>query len=78
MSKRKSGRHHYFNIAKKGGSDGGLSFQIPPGWDDGSGKIRHIKGGQHDGRVFWTSRREAQEIAKRLQDHQQQYVRYDS
>ena len=74
---RKSGRHHAFRIGKRGGSDGGISFQIPPGWDDGSGKIRHIPSGPHKGRVYFTSRHEAKEIGKRLQDQSEMYVRYD-
>lgn len=74
---RKSGRHHAFRIAKRGGSDGGISFQLPPGWTDGSGKIRHVPSGPHKGRVYFTSRYEAQEIAKRAQDREQTHVRYD-
>lgn len=65
------------NIAKRGGSDGGVSFQLPPGWTDGSGKIRHIQSGPLKGRVYFTSRHEAKEIAKRLQDHEERHVRYD-
>jgi hypothetical protein len=66
-----------FHIGKRGGSDGGMSFQLPKGWDDGSGKIRHVKDGIHKGRVVWTSRHEAKEIAKRLQDREERHVRYD-
>jgi hypothetical protein len=65
------------NIGKRGGSDGGVSFQLPPNWDDGSGKIRHIQSGPWKGRVFFSSRHEAQEIAKRLQDREERHVRYD-
>lgn len=43
----------------------GISFQFPPGWDDGSGKVQHVKSGPHKGRVCWTSKHEASEIAKR-------------
>jgi len=72
----RGGRARY-NIGKRGGSDGGVSFQLPTGWDDGSGKIRHIQSGPLKGRVFWTSRHEAKEIAKRLQDKDERHVRYD-
>lgn len=70
-------RKRSIQISKKGGSDGGVSFQLPPGWDDGSGKINHIKDGPFKGRVFFTSRHEAKEIAKRLQDREERHVRYD-
>lgn len=43
----------------------GISFQYPPGWDDGSGTVRHVPSGPFKGRVLWTSRHEAREIAKR-------------
>lgn len=71
MSKRR------MYIRKPSGDEGGVSFQLPKNWDDGSGKIRHIKDGPLKGRVFFTSRHEAQEIAKRLQDKEQRYVKYD-
>jgi hypothetical protein len=65
-------------LARRGGGrNGGMSYQIPKGWDDGSGKIRHIQSGPNKGRVCWTSRHEAKEIAKRLQDSEQRHVRYD-
>lgn len=65
-------------IHKRSGSEGGVFFQVPPGWTDGSGKIRHIPSGEHKGRVYFTSRHEAKEIAKRLQDQQEMHIRYDS
>lgn len=74
----KGGNRRRLEIRKASGSDGGVSFQLPPGWTDGSGKIRHIPSGQFKGRVFWTSRYEAKEIAKRLQDREERNVRYDS
>ena len=73
MSKRGRG----IQIRKRGGSDGGVSFQIPPGWTDGSGKIKHIQSGPLKGRVYFSNRHEAKEIAKRLQDREERYVRYD-
>ena len=47
----------------------GVSFGLPLNFDDGSGKFRHLKDGVHKGHVFWESRKEAREIAKRAQDH---------
>jgi len=73
----RGGRARRIHIAKRGGTDGGVSFQLPVGWDDGSGKIRHVQSGPLKGRVYFTSRHEAQEIAKRLQDKDQRNVRYD-
>jgi hypothetical protein len=70
-------RQKNIQIAKRGGSDGGMSYQIPKGWDDGSGKIRHVPSGPNKGRVMWTSRHEAQEIAKRLEGREGSRVRYD-
>lgn len=55
----------------------GISFQLPEGWDDGSGKIRHLKSGPHAGRVYWTSRAEAREIAARWSDSAGRKVTYD-
>ena len=55
----------------------GMCFQLPKDWDDGSGKVRHIKSGIHKGRVAFTSRREAQEIAKRWADKAGRSVEYD-
>lgn len=75
---RKSGRHHGIQVRKVTGDGGGMSFQLPPGWDDGSGKIRHVTDGPHKGRVFFTSRHEAKEIAKRMQDKEERFIRYDS
>jgi len=43
----------------------GISFQFPTGWDDGSGKVRHVQSGPFKGRVCWTSKHEATEVAKR-------------
>lgn len=55
----------------------GISFQFPPGWDDGSGKIQHVKDGPYKGRVMFSGRREAQEIAKRYEGMCGQAARYD-
>lgn len=54
----------------------GISFQFPPGWDDGSGKIQHVKSGPFKGRVMFQSKREAQEIAKRYEGMCGQRARY--
>lgn len=61
----------------KRGDEGGVSFQYPPGWDDGSGKVRHVKSGPFKGRVCWTNAGEARDIAARLEDMQGSRVRYD-
>lgn len=55
----------------------GISFTFPPGWDDGSGKVQHVKDGPFKGRVMFTSRHEAQEIAKRHEDMSGSRTRYD-
>jgi hypothetical protein len=55
----------------------GISFTFPPGWDDGSGKVSHVPDGPFKGRVMFTSRREAEEIGKRLEGKSGDRVRYD-
>jgi hypothetical protein len=74
--KRYKGRKG-FNIGKRAGSDGGISFQFPPGWDDGSGKVRHIPSGKYKGRVYFTSRQEAIDIGKRHEDVSGHRTEYD-
>lgn len=61
----------------KTGDDGGVSLQIPPGWDDGSGRVRHVKDGPLKGRVCWSNRAEAREIAARVAAKEGQRVTYD-
>lgn len=75
--KRYKGRKGRFNIGKRAGTDGGVSFQFPPGWDDGSGRVRHIQSGPLKGRIFFTSRQEAKDLAKRLEDRSGTRVQYD-
>lgn len=78
MSKRGSAIKKINVISKAGGrKGGGISFTFPPGWDDGSGKIKHVESGQWKGRVYFTSRREAQEIAKRYEDKSGERCRFD-
>lgn len=55
----------------------GISFQEPKGWTDGKGGIKYVPSGPHKGRVMWTSRREAQELAKRMSDAKGRSVEYD-
>lgn len=55
----------------------GISFQFPPGWDDGSGKIRHVPDGPHKGRVMFTSASEAREIGARYEGMCGQKARYN-
>lgn len=66
-------------ISKRGGRGaGGILFQAPPGWTDGSKKLKYLpKGHPHAGRVYFTSAREAQDIAKRLEDQSGVRVRYN-
>lgn len=64
-------------VSKRGDGKGGVSFQFPPGWDDGSGKVKHMPSGPFKGRVYFESRHEARDLAKRLEDRQQSEVRYD-
>lgn len=70
---RKSARHTY--LKKKG--EWGISFQFPPGWDDGSGKVRHVESGPFKGRVYWQSRQEAIDIGKRHEDKSGTFTSYD-
>lgn len=75
--KRYKGRRGRFNIGKRAGSDGGISFQFPPGWTDGSKRVRHVPSGPFAGRVFFTSRQEAKDLAKRLEDKSGTRAEYD-
>ena len=64
-------------VRKRLGDSGGISFQVPPGWDDGSGKIRHVESGPLKGRVYFKNRREAVELAKRLEGKTGDRTRFD-
>jgi hypothetical protein len=64
-------------IASRGVHGGGISFQFPPDWDDGSGKIRHVPNGPNKGRVCFSSRREAKEIQARYEGKTGQRFAYD-
>ena len=75
---KKGGNRIRLNIRKPAGSDGGVSFQLPPNWDDGSGKIKHVKDGPLRGRVYFSNREEARELSKRIQDKEERYTSYDS
>ena len=78
MSKRAKAIKNINIISKAGGrKGGGISFQFPPGWDDGSGKVRHVESGPWKGRVYFQSAREAKEIAKRYEDQAGTRCRYD-
>lgn len=70
-----SKRGEFYIRTKRG--EVGFSPQFPKGWDDGSGKVRHIKEGPHKGRVCWTTREEAKEIAKRFEDQNGRECRFD-
>lgn len=75
--KRYKGRKGRFNIGKRAGSDGGISFQFPPGWGKGMKGVRHVPSGPFAGRVFFTSRQEAIDLAKRHEDMSGSSTRYD-
>jgi hypothetical protein len=60
-----------------GHGDGGISYTFPPGWDDGSGKIRHVQSGPNKGRVYFRSKREAREVAKRYEGKTGDRATYD-
>lgn len=54
----------------------GISFQFPPSdVDDG---LPRVKSGPFKGRVMFSGRREAQEIAKRMADRCETPISYDS
>lgn len=75
--KRYKGRKGRFNIGKRAGTDGGISFQFPPGWGKGMNGVRHVPSGMFKDRVFFTSRQEAKDLAKRLEDMSGSTARYD-
>lgn len=59
------------------GESRGIIFQVPPGWDDGRGKVQHMKSGPFKGRVVFTSERELHDLAKRIEDKEQIRMRVD-
>lgn len=65
------------DFTRTGGKGLGVSYQLPPGWGEGVKGIRHAKSGKFKGRVIWTSRREAEEIARIQSDIQGREIRYD-
>lgn len=65
------------SLTSTGGQGIGISFQLPPGWGEGVKGIRHIQSGKFKGRVCWSSRREAHEIAKIQSDIQGRLTLYD-
>lgn len=63
---------------KRLGDGGGILWQFPPGWDDGSGKVKHLpKGHPQEGRVYFSNRAEAMEIAKRYEGMSGDRTRFD-
>lgn len=65
------------NLTSYGGwGQGGIDFQDHPSWADGL-NVKRVPSGPHKGRVMWTSRREAQEIARMKSDVRHRDVRYD-
>jgi hypothetical protein len=59
-----------------GWGTGGIDFQDHPSWADGL-DVKRVPSGPHKGRVMFTSRREAQEIARMKSDIKRRDVRYD-
>lgn len=65
------------NLTGYGGwGQGGIDFQDHPSWADGL-NVKRVPSGPHKGRVCWSTRREAQEIARMKSDIKRQDVRYD-
>lgn len=78
----------YFNLSGKGSEvkpmrkrtqlgTSGILFQFPPGYDDGSGKLRYVKDGPFAGRVAYSSRKEAKEIAARYEGRTGEKIYFD-
>jgi hypothetical protein len=74
---RGKGRKGLFNVIRRQGYNGGVSLQFPPGWDDGSGKVKHVEHGPMKGRVYFSNRREAEDLGKRHEDVSGCSTRYD-
>jgi len=55
----------------------GFSIQMPPGWTDGKPGINYVRSGPAKGRVYWTSRAEAKEIAARYEGVSGERTRFD-
>lgn len=78
----------YYDLSRKGGGvkpmrkrtqlgTSGILFQFPPGYDDGSGKLKYVKSGPFAGRVCYSSRKEAQEIRARYADRTGEKIHFD-
>lgn len=74
MSKR-SKLYKSIGLGKMGTK--GVSFQFPPYWDDGSGKVKHVPHGPLKGRVYFESKQEARDIARRHEDKSGIVTRYE-
>lgn len=71
------GRRSVDKLTRMGGHEGGgIDFQDHPSWADGL-PVKRIPSGPHKGRVYFTSRREAQEIARMKSDVKGKRVVYD-
>jgi hypothetical protein len=65
------------NLTRYGGwGSGGIDFQDHPSWADGL-NVKRVPSGIHKGRVMFTSRKEAQQLAKMKSDILRRDVRYD-
>lgn len=64
-------------LTSYGGWGMGIDFQDHPSWADGLKGIKRVPSGPHRGRVMWTSRKEAREIARYKSDVKRRQVEYD-
>lgn len=65
------------NLTMTGGQgEGGVCFQIEREFDDGR-PLKRVADGPFKGRIRFTSRREAKEIARRYQDWKGTQMEYD-
>jgi hypothetical protein len=60
-----------------GWGGGGIDFQDHPSWADGLKGVKRVASGPHKGRVMFTSRAEAQHLAKLKSEVFRREVRYD-
>lgn len=64
-------------VRKRLGEKGGVFFQVPAGWDDGRPGLKRVERGHLKGRLYYTSRREGIELAKRISGKENVAARFD-
>lgn len=62
-------------LTKRG--EGGIAFQMPPGYLKETGKYNYVKSGPFKGRLQFRSRQEAIDIGKRHEDASGMKTTYD-